>query len=146
VRRHLALLALPLILAACDQNTTPPAQPAAQTPAPTAQPSPATPAPAPGSSGAVDTGPITGNWAAVPANCATPIVISATSFEGAENVCEINSLTDNGDGSLNAAMTCQGQTASETIKMTPIFGPTGEGVRLEYPDRGGEPVNLFRCR
>lgn len=150
MRRHLALLALPLLLAGCDQNAPPPAAetPAAEAPAATPAPAPA-PAEEPSTGSAnLDLAPITGSWAAVPANCAAPVVISATSFEGAENVCEITSFSDNGDGSLDAAMTCQaeGQTVNETIRMTPIFGPTGEGVRLAYVDRGGDPVNLFRCR
>ena len=148
MRRHLALFALPLILAACDQNTTPPASEAPPAPAVQA-PAVETPAPAPAATGAsnLDLAPITGNWAALPENCASPIVITPTSFEGAENVCEITGLTDNGDGSLTAALTCQsaGETASESIRMTPIFGPTGEGIRLDYLDRGGEAVNVFRC-
>ena len=148
MRRLLPLLALPLLLSACDQNTaTTESAPAAETPAVEApvQAAPAEPA-------AMDTdldlAPIIGTWAATTATCDTPIEISATSFQGAENTCEIKSLTDNGDGSLTAAMTCQaeGQTVEESVKMTPIFGPPGEGIRLEYIDRSGDPVTVFRCR
>lgn len=146
MRRFLPLLALPLLLAACDQNATPPA---AEVPAVDATvAAPAQPQPAPAETAELDLAPLSGNWAASPANCATPIVISPTAFEGAENVCEITQWTDNGDGSLTAAMTCQaaGETNSESIRMTPIFGPTGEGIRFEYLDRGGDPVTVFRCR
>jgi hypothetical protein len=142
LRRYLVVLALPLVLAACDNNQP---APAATTPAdkPAAQ-APATPA-APAAAGA--TAPLFGSWATDPANCGTPIVISATSFAGAENSCEISGFTDNKDGTYTAAMSCnsQGQTANERIQMEPIFGPAGEGVRMTYLDRGGDPVVVFRC-
>jgi hypothetical protein len=146
LRRHLVLLALPLMLAACD-SSNPPA-PAANAPA--AQPAakaPATPAANAAPAAAAATAPLFGSWAADPANCGTPIVISATSFEGAENSCDISGFTDNGDGTFVAAMSCnsQGQTANERIQMEPLFGPAGEGVRLSYLDRGGDPVVVFRC-
>lgn len=152
MRRILPLLALPLFLAACDQNTTPTAEapPAAEAPAEAPadlEPDEPQSPPAEPASGELDLEAITGSWAATTATCDTPIVISPTSFQGAENTCEIDSITDNGDGSLTAAMTCQaeGQTTEERVKMTPIFGPPGEGIRLEYLDRGGDPVTVFRC-
>lgn len=154
MHRLLPLLALPLLLSACDQNTTPPASEAAPAAEVAAPVEPVTPAPAPepavaapAASSNLDTGPITGSWATTPANCATPIMISASSFAGAENACDINQLTDNGDGTMTAALSCQseGQTATESVKMTPLFGPTGEGIRIEYLDRGGEKITVFRC-
>ncbi len=142
MRRHLFLIALPLVLAACDSN---PPTPAANAPAeqPAASARDANVAPA----AAAATAPLFGSWATDPANCGTPIVISATSFEGAENSCEISGFTDNGDGTFTAAISCnsQGQAANERIQMEPIFGPAGEGVRMSYLDRGGDPVVVFRC-
>jgi len=136
-------LAVPLIaiLAACDNSPKPqtPAtiQPAAEAPATAAPASPAAAAP------------LFGTWAAVPANCGTAaITISATRFEGAENRCDITTLADNGDGTftVNLACTGEGQVASESVRMTPVSAPTGEGVVLDYLDRGGEKVTLLRCK
>jgi hypothetical protein len=136
-----------LVLAGCDSspkpttNTQQSAQPAAAAPAtPTV-----TPAAAP--TGNAQLAPLVGNWAASPANCSAPIQIAENSFKGAENSCEITGWTDNGDGTFTAAMSCnsQGQTAKENITMTPLFGPQGEGIRLAYDDRGGDPVTVFRC-
>ncbi len=138
MRPHLLALALPLLLAACQSqpaSEAPPANPpAAEAPA-----QPAAPADA-------ETAPLFGSWAVDPANCGTPITISATRFEGAENLCDITSLEASGDG-FTASLTCtsQGQTSSEKISMTPLFGPQGEGIRLQYVDRGGDPVTVFRC-
>lgn len=138
--RILNPLALPLlaVLAACGGG-----QP--QTPA-TSQPAaeaPAVPAAAP--TVAADTAPLFGRWAVDPAGCANAIVITATNFEGEENVCEINSLTDNGDGSFLASMSCvsAGETNERQFSMTPLFGPQGEGIRFSYPDAEGTTV--FRC-
>ena len=151
-RACLAVLALPLLLAACDSapqapaSSAPPAEPAAAAPAAEA---PAATAPAAPSAGlnAATMAPLIGSWAVDAAGCATPIVTTATSFRGAENVCEITGWTDNGDGTYTAALTCtgEGQTINERIAMTPLFGPTGEGIRLDYVDRGSDPVTVFRC-
>lgn len=140
----LSVLPLTLALAACDSSPKPTATteqaaiPAAATPAAT---------PAAGSTGNAQLDPLVGNWAADPASCGTPISIAANSFKGAENSCEITGWTDNGNGTYTAAMSCtgEGQTVTEKITMTPLFGPQGEGVRLVYDDRGGEPVTVFRC-
>lgn len=142
---HLAL-ALPLLalLAACGNSPQPPAasQPAASQPAPEAPP-----AAEPMSPAAV---PLFGAWAANLANCGTAAVvtISATRFEGAENQCDIASLADNADGTFTASLACtgEGRAATENLQMTPVFAPTGEGVVLNYLDRGGEKVTLLRCR
>ena len=141
-----------LLLAACDQapqQTASSAQPADRTPAETSsQPAAEAQAGAP----AADTAPLFGTWAANLAWCdgngeGFPITISATRFEGRENVCDITSLEDNGDGSFTAALSCtgEGQTNTERVAMTPIFGPSGEGLRLDYLDRSGEPTTVFRC-
>jgi hypothetical protein len=142
VRLHFLVIAVPaaLSLAACGQNESQPQVPATEQPAAAA---PAAAAPV-----SADTAPLFGRWASDPANCANlAITISADSFEGAENSCKIASLSDNGDGSFTASLDCasQGQTNSERVAMTPIFGPAGEGVRLSYLDRGGDPVTVFRC-
>jgi hypothetical protein len=117
--------------------------PAATAPAEAATAPAGTPA-APAS----DAAPLFGSWGFDAPACSSPILISATSFEGAENTCEIGGFTDNGDGSFTASLDCssQGQTANERVAMTPIFGPQGEGIRLSYLDRGGDPVTVFRCR
>lgn len=139
-------LALPLLalLAACDNSPKPPASqaPAATQPAASA---PATARPADSAAAA----PLFGTWAANLANCGSAaVIISATRFEGAENQCDITSLSDNADGTFTAGLACsgEGQTASENVQMTPVFAPTGEGVVLNYLDRGGERVTLLRCR
>ncbi len=140
----LTVLPLTLVLAACDSSP----KPAATTPAPAATPAVTQPAaPAAQSSGNASLDPLIGSWASSPANCGAPITIAANSFKGAENSCEISGWTDNGDGTFTAAMSCnsQGQKADEKITMTPLFGPQGEGIRLAYNDRGGDPVTVFRC-
>jgi hypothetical protein len=88
-----------------------------------------------------------GTWGYDAPACSSPIAIAETSFQGAENACDISDFVDNGDGSFTATMACtsQGETASERIAMTPLFGPQGEGVRLDYLDRQGAPVTVFRC-
>ena len=133
--------ALPLVtlLAACDQS---PQSPAAQAPNPAQQATAAPPAPAAAA-------PLFGTWAATLANCdSSAITISATRFEGAENQCDITTLAENGDGTFTAGLSCtgEGQTATESVQMTPVFAPTGEGVTLTYLDRGGEKVTVLRCR
>lgn len=149
MRRYALLLLVPFVLAGCDNNSQPTAP---EEEAATAQPAATPPVQTPAAEPAVaavpaDTEPLFGYWAATPAACSSPIVISATAFEGAENSCEITALTANGDGTFNASVTCmgEGQSVSERIGMEPIFGPTGEGVRLTYLDRGGDPVAVFRC-
>jgi hypothetical protein len=148
--------ALPLIavLAACDNSPKPPpaeapaaSQPAAQAPA---APRPAAAAPAASKAATpAAAAPLFGNWAADLANCDTSAVtISAARFEGAENLCDITALADNGDGSFTTSLACtaEGQTTNENVQMTPVFAPTGEGVVLNYLDRGGDRVTLLRCR
>jgi hypothetical protein len=150
LRRHVLVLGLPLLLAACESSTPPAGGTAAPQPAPAVE-VPAVEAPAasapPASTGQAALDPLIGSWAASPANCASPILITADSFQGLENTCQIGGWTDNGDGTFTAAMTCQseGQTASESIQMEPLFGPQGEGIRLSYVDRGGDPVTVFSC-
>jgi hypothetical protein len=141
VRRFLVIAALPLALAACNSD-----QPATQAPAsnPPAAEAPSQPAPVTD----VAKAPLFGSWAADLANCGTPILISETRFEGAENICDITSIEDNGDGSFTVSMSCnsQGQVSSERVSMLPAFGPQGEGIVLKYLDRGGDPVSVFRCK
>lgn len=154
-RACLAVLGLPLLLSACDSapqapaSSAPPAEQRAASQAPAADaPAAAAPAAQPSGLDAATMAPLIGSWAADAAGCARPIVTTATSFRGAENVCEITGWTDSGDGTHTAALTCtaEGQTVNERIAMTPLFGPTGEGLRLDYLDReGADPVTVFRC-
>lgn len=150
MRRLLLAVSLPLLLTACDQPPTQPAaesEPAAATPA---VEQPAEPAPEPQAE--ADKAPLFGVWAADLSWCGGegegfPITISATRFEGRENTCDITELADNGDGTFTASLACtsEGQSTNENVVMEPIFGPTGEGLRLTYVDRGGEPATVFRC-
>ena len=140
MRQLVLALSIPLLLAACDQNPAPPgSETASQDVARVETPAPAAADPAT---------PLFGRWAADLSKCGTPIVISASRFEGAENICDITELAENADGTFTASLSCtgEGQTISERIEMTPIFGPTGEGIRLNYLDRGGDPVTVFRCK
>jgi hypothetical protein len=146
VRRFFLIAALPFALAACSSDQpapqAPPANPPAASPPAAEAPAQSTPA------SDVAKAPLFGNWAADLANCGSPIVISETRFEGAENSCEISSIEDDGDGSFTVSMSCnsQGQTSAERISMMPAFGPQGEGIVLRYLDRGGDPVSVFRCK
>jgi hypothetical protein len=131
------LLILPL-LAACDSNT--PKAPGADAPAAV------TPAKAPvaGKTPAAATAklppgarPLIGSWAA--SDCADTdglTVVSATSYATAGKSCDI-ALADNKDGTFSA--TCNQQD----LKLTPIFGPTGEGIRIASGDAKSSTV--FRC-
>jgi hypothetical protein len=148
LRRFPFVLSVPFLLAiaACGQN--PPEAPSSTQPAATAPAEAATAPAGTPAAPASDAAPLFGSWGFDAPACSSPILISATSFEGAENTCEIGGFTDNGDGSFTASLDCssQGQTANERVAMTPIFGPQGEGIRLSYLDRGGDPVTVFRCR
>jgi hypothetical protein len=140
-----ALLAAPLLLAACAGGTPPPpASGTSSAPPPAATTAAATPA----NTDAI--APILGTWAADLKQCgqtAGPISISAKRFEGAENGCDIGGFTDNGDGTVTAALSCnsQGQTAKENIKLRPIFGPSGEGIEMVYVDRDNKAFVVYRC-
>jgi hypothetical protein len=133
------LLVLPL-LAACD-SSTPPKAPAANAPAAT------TPAKTPVSTGktpaattaALPAGarPLLGSWAALDCADKTGLtVISTTSYSAAGKSCDI-ALSDNKDGTFSAS--CNKQT----LKLTPIFGPAGEGIRIAVGD--AKPATVFRC-
>jgi hypothetical protein len=146
LRFAFAALPLVLVLAACGGGA--PATPAANQQA-AAQPAAAPAAqPAATTAAAPDLTPLFGTWGYDAPACSSPIRIAENTFEGAENSCEISGFTDNGDGSVTASLSCssQGQTSDEQIAMTPLFGPQGEGVRLDYLDREGDPVTVFRCR
>jgi hypothetical protein len=172
--RLVLLLAVPALLAACD-NPPPPPQPPAPTPvAPTAEAQPApsaplptapvaqpetevavlAPTPAPSSSRPLTDSqraalePLFGTWATDLKNCDRgAITISASRFEGAENGCDITSLVDSGNWNFVASLSCtsQGQTAQERIAMVPLFAPTGEGIGLTYLDRDNQQVTVLRC-
>lgn len=157
MRRYIPAYCVPvlLLLAACDQSPqSPDGQAATETPE-TAPIEAAAPEPAPAAAAPVaepDTAPLFGTWAADLGWCdgngeGFPITIAADRFEGRENSCDVARLDDNGDGSFTATLSCtgEGEGTTERVVMTPLFGPTGEGIRLDYLDRGGEPVNVFRC-
>lgn len=80
-----------------------------------------------------------GTWASDLANCgdvAALTTVSATSYAVGTKSCEL-ALKDNGDGTF--AATC----GKQAMTMTPIFGPTGEGIRIKVGD--AKPTNVFRC-
>lgn len=145
------LLALPL-LAACDSEQQPPE--AAATPASTAPAAEAQPAPEPVAVAAAeaDTAPLFGTFAKELSWCdgegeGFPVTISAASFQGYENSCDITELTDNGDGSFGAELSCtgEGQTVEESLVLVPVFAPSGEGINITYVDRGNDRTTLLRC-
>jgi len=134
------LLVLPL-LAACD-SSTPPKAPAANTPAATAPKAPAatgkTPA-APAAAAKLPSGarPLLGSWAALDCSDKTGLtVVTATSYSAAGKSCDI-AFSDNKDGTFSAS--CNKQN----LKLTPIFGPSGEGIRIAMGDAKSSTV--FRC-
>jgi len=135
------LLVLPF-LAACDSGNSPKA-PSAEAPAATTTPvkapatgkTPATPAATaklpPGAR------PLIGSWAALDCTDKTALtVVSASKFSAAGKSCDI-ALNDNKDGTFSA--TCNKQD----LKLTPIFGPAGEGIRIAMGDAKSSTV--FRC-
>lgn len=130
------LLILPL-LAACDSGNTPKAPsaetPAAVTPAKTpAGKTPAAPATLPPGAR-----PLIGSWAALDCTDKAGLtVVSATTFSAGGKSCDI-ALSDNKDGTFSAI--CNKQD----LKLTPIFGPAGEGIRIAMGDAKSSTV--FRC-
>jgi hypothetical protein len=136
-----AAVVIPAVVLSSCGDGTPPAAPSSA-----AAPSPAAAQATPASAEAL--APLFGTWALDPAKCDGPVLkISQARFEGAENGCDISGFTDNGDGSYTAAMSCtaDGQTAGESIKMRPIFAPTGEGIDLTYIDRDNLTTTVLRC-
>jgi hypothetical protein len=146
------LIALPL-LAACDSNS-PPAAPAAEAAAARVADAPAAAADSRGPVADAAMAPIIGTFAADLSWCGGdaagdgfPVTIKPTQFKGRENVCSINEISDAGNGSYEAHLTCtaEGQTVDERLVLVPIFAPSGEGLRITYADRGGDSTTLLRC-
>jgi hypothetical protein len=138
---QLSAIVLPALLLASCGNTAPPAAPSSETSAPQQV---AEAAPAADDSLA----PLFGTWALDPAQCGGQVLkISKVRFEGAENGCDVSGYTDNGDGTFTAAMSCtsQGTTADESIKMRPVFAPSGEGIELTYLNRDNLASTVLRC-
>lgn len=133
------LLVLPL-LAACDSSTPkPPATeaPAAVTPAKTPATGKTPTAPAATAKLPPGARPLIGSWAALDCTDKTGLtVVSATKFTAVGKSCDI-ALNDNKDGTFSA--TCNKQD----LKLTPIFGPAGEGIRIAVGDAKSSTV--FRC-
>lgn len=147
--RHPLILAV-LLLAACGPSgTNPPTDPAAPIDTPEAKAPSPTPPPGVGSI-MPGSGPQTfvGRWAANAAWCANTrgaeraIKITPLRFEGYENSCGIQSITQVSDG-YEAALACaaEGQTASERIRMA----VQGDSMRLTWLNRNNAVVSLVRC-
>jgi hypothetical protein len=132
--------------AATTQAVEPPAmssgvQPQQQTPpAMTSQVAEAGAAGAAGTALPATAKPLIGSWAQSLDDCtggAGEVVVTATTFESPGRSCAM-ALADNGDGTF--ALAC----GKETIKMTPIFTPTGEGINLVFGD--GSKETVLRCQ
>lgn len=144
--RTAPLLAPIILLAACGQDrVNPPTEPADPITGPMAEPVPtADAAVRPG------TGPASfvGRWAANADWCANttgaerPIEITPTRFEGYENSCLIQEVTEAGDG-WTAVLICEaeGQMRRERIQVA----VRDTVMDLTYADRGGANVKLARC-
>jgi len=139
-----------LALAACGPaEVNSPTDPAAPIDTPEADAPPPTPPPGVGSI-LPGSGPQTfvGRWAANASWCANPrgaerpIVITTTRFEGYENRCSIQSITQVADG-YEAALACEaeGQVSDERIRMA----VQGEGMRLTWLNRNDAVISLVRC-
>lgn len=132
------LLVLPF-LAACDSSTPKAPASVTTTPAATTKPAATKPAAVPATF-PIGARPMLGTWAADLASCGDPAketTVSATSYAVGTKSCDLV-LKDNGDGTF--AATC----GKQAMTMTPIFGPTGEGIRIKVGD--AKPTNVFRCR
>jgi hypothetical protein len=84
--------------------------------------------------------PLIGSWAQSLEDCgnsAAEVVVTPTTFESPGRSCSM-ALNDNGDGTF--ALAC----GKETIKMTPVFTPTGEGITLAYGD--GSKQTVLSCQ
>ncbi len=128
------LLTIPL-LAACESS---PKAPAASNSAP-AKPAATKPVAAVPASFPIGARPVLGTWAADGAACADPArltTVSATSYDVGGKSCEL-ALTDNKDGTFAAIC------GKQSMTLEPIFGPTGEGIRVKVGD--AKPANVFRC-
>ncbi len=148
---HVALLSLlALALAGCGQSEiNPPTDPAAPIDTPEAQAPAPTPPPGVGSI-MPGSGPQTfvGRWAADAAWCVNPqgaerpIEITTTRFEGYENSCGIQSISQVSDG-YQALLACaaEGVESNERIRMV----VQGDGMRLTWLNRNNAVISLARC-
>lgn len=130
------LLVLPL-LAACDNSPKAPAGDGA-TVAPS-KPVATKPVAAVPASFPIGARPMLGTWAADAVACtdaAKVTTVSATSYDLGGKACEL-ALKDNKDGTF--AATC----GQQNMTLTPIFGPSGEGIRVAMGN--AKPANVFRC-
>ena len=131
------LLVLPL-LAACEGNA--PKAPSGNTSATTPAKPVATKAPAVAPAGVPNGArPMLGKWTADLANCTDPaqvITVAAATYSVGDKICDL-ALKDNKDGTF--AATC----GKQTMTLTPIFGPSGEGIRIAAGE--AKPTNVFRC-
>lgn len=128
------LLILPF-LAACDSS---PKAPAGDTAA-TAKPAATKPAATIPASFPIGARPMLGTWAVDGAACgdaAKLTKVSATTYDVGGKTCEL-ALTDNKDGTFAASC------GQQKMTLTPIFGPSGEGIRVQVGD--AKPTNVFRC-
>jgi hypothetical protein len=137
----LSLLLIVPLLAACSNDSaqkSPSAEaPAAVTPAKTPATGKTPTAPAATAKLPPGARPLIGTWAALDCTDKTGLtVVSASKYSAAGKSCDI-ALNDNKDGTFSA--TCNKQE----LKLTPIFGPSGEGIRIAMGDAKSSTV--FRC-
>jgi hypothetical protein len=143
--KHAALsaAALALLLAACGEpEVNPPTEPA--DPIPSAEtPEPSAPGvPGAGAANFVGRWAADVSWCASPSGANRPIDITPTRFEGYENSCSIQEVTESGGG-YDARLVCEseGTTRSERAR----FVVDGQTLTLTWPERGGAPVRLTKC-
>lgn len=148
--KHIVLagFAAALALSACDQveRVNPPTEPAPPVPVPVTPPAviPGVTPTQPGSGPAN----FVGIWAADPAWCANPtgpqrpIRVSATRFEGYENLCEITSVTE-APNAYVVGVACQseGTTTNERLSLA----ATATTLRITWLDRDQTSTEFTRC-
>jgi len=131
------LLVLPFLVA-CDSNTPKAPSGSNATAAPT-KPVATKPAVTVPASFPIGARPMLGTWAADLGNCgdtAKLLTVSASTYAVGAKSCDL-ALADNKDGSFAAT------SGKQQMTLTPIFGPSGEGIRIAQGD--AKPTNVFRC-
>lgn len=138
VTTGLLLAAATLTVAACG-SAEPAPRPALEAPAKAAPVEPAVSKPSTPTRLPPGAQPLLGTWSADLATCGdqrSVVVISAGRLTSAARTCDIT-LVDNNDGSFAAAC------GEETLHLTPVFAPSGDGINLVVDD--GKRETLLRC-
>lgn len=146
--RPLTPLLLALLVAACDRGpVNPPDEPARPVQSPEALQD--IQAPGPASLAGRGAKSFVGRWTANAAWCADPqgerrpVEITPLRFDGYENRCDIERITEIASGyELALVCTAEGQTRHERV----FAAVSGDMLSLVYLDRGDDtPTRLGRC-